>query len=262
VGPLGVDGLLFPARLLLRQGALGEIVEWRPPTWSNPAEWVYLALVVAVVLVTARRGATWRQLLPIGFAVVLGLLAVRNLSVASLVLAAAVAPSLTGRSERSGIDPGARGVLASGLVATAVALGGLAAVAVAVQDPLDLDGFPVAQVADLEARGLVGDPEVRVITRDVVGNYLALRLGADAGAFIDDRVDMYPAEVVEDYVVLLRGGDQQAVLDRWLPDVVLWPADAPLRHWLQASEAWDLVVDDGDHVVFCRADSPARARCP
>ena len=56
-----------------------------------------------------------------------------------------------------------------------------------------------------------------------MGNYLELLYGTDADAFIDDRVDMYPPEVVDDYLALLHGAPGwEQVLDRRGVDLVLW----------------------------------------
>ena len=72
-----------------------------------------------------------------------------------------------------------------------------------------------------------------------------------AYVFIDDRVDMYPAAVVDDSLVLLRAepGWQEA-LDRYEPGAVLWPKDKPLTPLLRASDAWRPVYEDADWMVF------------
>lgn len=260
LGPLGIDGLLFPVRLLLHNPSVAEVVEWQPPSWSRPSEWFFAALVAAVAITFVRYGVRWRQALPSVVAVGLGLLAVRNLSLASLVLVAAMAPALasTGRSRLSGTD---RGPLAVALVATASLLVAVALSDAVQREPLALDAYPVAEVAELRSRGLVGDPGVRLITHDVVGGYLELVLGPRANVFVDDRVDLFETEVVRDYVDLLGGDDHGPVLDRWDADVVLWEAEGELRRRLDADQGWDLVHDGDRWVVFCRADSPVRSRC-
>jgi hypothetical protein len=261
VGPLGPSGLWFPVALLARHEVLGDVGEWRPPSFDSPQELVWLALVLGFVVVAARRGAPWRAIVPAALAIVLGLLAVRNLAVSSLVLVAVVAPLIRGGVRPGGVHPDERGVVAAGVGLVGVIMMGVALTLVATTPPTELSRFPVAEVDHLAERGVLGDPGIRVITTDRTGNYLHYRFGPSAPVFIDDRVDMYPPDLVADYVVLLRGGDQQAVLDRWQPHVVLWPADGPLRHWLDGRAEWDLVLTGEDHVVYCLAGHPVRARC-
>lgn len=263
VGPLGLDGLLFPLHLLGKQENLSAVLEWQPPSYRSPAEWVYVMLVLAVGAVFARRGATYAALLPSGLALLLGLMAIRNLPIASLVLAACVVPSLSRQQRGGGIDPDERGPLPAAFAVTAGLLGLVAMGTIATSDALKLDRYPVEEIEALDAAGLTTDPAVRILTHDYVGNYLTLRHGTDAQVFLDDRYDMYPASVVRDYVTAHRGGDGdlQAVLDRWQPDVVLWERDTLLRHWLADDPRWDLVDESEDYVVFCRNDGPVRARC-
>ena len=97
-------------------------------------------------------------------------------------------------------------------------------------------------------------------TQETVGNLLELLHGTDARAFIDDRVDMYPASVVDDFLTILRGrpGWQQ-VLDEDRIDVVVWDAHEPLTSLLAAEPDWRIPYNDGRFVVACRRDSSALA---
>ena len=64
--------------------------------------------------------------------------------------------------------------------------------------------YPVDAVAWLDQEGLL-TPRPGGSTPDTVGNYLELVLGDRASVFVDDRVDMFPVDVVEDEVALVRG---------------------------------------------------------
>ena len=77
---------------------------------------------------------------------------------------------------------------------------------------------------------------------------------------MDDRVDMYPTTVVDDFLTVLRGrpGWQQ-VLDRDGVDVVVWDADEPLTSLLAADPDWRIPYNDSRFVVACRRDSTALA---
>jgi hypothetical protein len=262
LGPLGVDALVFPATSLTQQEALSFMKEWQPPAWRSAGELGFLALVLTAGAVFGRRTAPWRSLLPTGLAVVMALLAIRNLAVATVVIVAALVPVLAGRSGITPrIDPATRGIGATGGLLAAAVVAIVALAGAIVSDPLELSAYPVDEVTYLELRGLLGDPEVRVIAREAVGNYLGFRYGPQVPVFADDRVDMLPPVVVGDLVTFQRGGDHGAALDRWDADVVLWQRDEALSYWLDASPDWDRVHEGEDWSVYCRAVSPARSRC-
>ena len=73
----------------------------------------------------------------------------------------------------------------------------------------------------------------------------------DARVFLDDRLDMYPAGVVEDYLTLRDGRPvgRRYWTDRDI-DLVLWPRTRPLTEILLADPGWQLVYTDDDWVVF------------
>ena len=71
--------------------------------------------------------------------------------------------------------------------------------------------------------------------------------------FIDDRVDMFPVAVSDDYHDLLVGTPGcLAVLDRHRIDVVLWKSDRPLVEILQLSGRWTERYRDKEWVAFVR----------
>jgi hypothetical protein len=167
VNPLQWRLLWFPVELLGRGEALERVSEWSSPTFRSPVELLFLALLSAIV-VAARRGARWRALLPALVFLVAGLMAVRNLGIAALVIAAMTAPSLAGLAgELEGLR---RGFAATAVAAMALVGGVLAVTSVAVTSPVDLAGYPVEEVDWLEARSLVADDQVRIAQRDYVGN--------------------------------------------------------------------------------------------
>ena len=67
-----------------------------------------------------------------------------------------------------------------------------------------LDVLPGRRRVWLDQNGL-HDDDLHMATADTVGNYLELVYGDQAHAFLDDRVDMYPKPVVQDFLVLLHG---------------------------------------------------------
>ena len=80
-----------------------------------------------------------------------------------------------------------------------------------------------------------------------------MRRGDDARSFIDDRYDMSPVSLSNDYATLL-GAQPGAlkVLDQRGVDVVLWDKHRPLVELLSASSHWRLAHRAGDWDVFVR----------
>jgi hypothetical protein len=118
----------------------------------------------------------------------------------------------------------------------------------------DLRGFPVDAVAHLDQAGQAGPGSTaRIAASDRVGNYLEVLYGRDARVFLDDRLDMYPPWVVEDYLALRQGSpDWSEVLERDQIDVVLWRRSEPLSSLLAADPGWRLTYSDESWVVFER----------
>jgi hypothetical protein len=251
LNPLGPRLLLFPLTVVSRRDNLARVVEWRPPSFRTPAaSFGLVCLFLAAALIV---GALWRRRLSLGAAlpamafVALGGVSQRNLAPAAIALAPTLALVL-GEKFRAmpGISRPERinGAFA-GVIAAAAAVFVAAGVA---QEPLDLDGYPSPRV--LRA---AGDAE-RMVTTDIVGGYRILREGRAADVFVDDRYDMYPAQVIADYVRLLDNDSAAlAILERYRAGAVVWPADAQLAARLVDDRTWRRVLRDGEWVVFVRA---------
>lgn len=258
INPLGPALLWFPVQLLWRREALEQVVEWQAPSFTNPAEWAFMA-AIGLLVVAAKRGAGWRSLLPAICFAAGGLLAIRNLAVASIVIVVLVAPVF---ADFYGADDGRSASIVSRALTKASIVGlGLALVVVLVRPGLDLSLYPTGEVDLLEERGLVANEDVVLIHREAVGNYLTYRFGAAASVFIDDRFDFYPLSVTKDHLTLLDGGDYAEVLDRRAADVVLWSAETPLAAWLTATDDWEIAVENDDWIVACRVGGPVFTRC-
>lgn len=258
LNPLGPRLLLFPAQLLSKQETLHHIVEWKSPTFDTVGQRLFIVQVVVAVLLLVRR-PSYRVALPLVVFTAAALLGLRNIPVASLVLVPGMAVSAVGLGS---ID-GARRSLGTAVAAVAlVVLTLLAVVSEAGRENFQLEGYPVDAVEWLDAQGLVGT-DVRLVSRDFVGNYLEAIEGEDVRVFMDDRYDMFPPEVAEDYVDLVDGLDPGAVLERYDAQVVLWDRDTPFESWLEESDDWGIVYHDDDWVVACPRPAPgAPWRCP
>ncbi len=248
VNPLGPRLLAFPFSLGKRREVFMRVVEWQSPDFQAPAGRAALVALVIGLALLVRWRAGWRDVLPVAVFVALGLLAVRNLPVAAIVLAPVVARSIRhpDTRPRAGTEsPNQR--RANLLVAGALAITAVVfAVAVLARSPLDLRRYPVEAVDFLDGAGLLGRAH-RLASVDYAGNYLELRYGQKVKVFIDDRVDMYPVAVSNAYADLL-GGRRNAleVLSEYEIDVVLWKETLPLTAILVASGKWQQSYLDTD----------------
>ncbi len=241
-----------------RSEALERVSEWGSPEFRTPVEQLFLIPLVLIVVAASRR-ARWRALLPALVFFVAGLLAVRNIGVASIVVVALVAPFLADLGGT--IDGSERGRLANVVAIVAVFGLAVASYGVVVGAPVELDDYPIAEIDWLEAHDLVAQDGVRLVQRDYVGNYLTLRYGPEARVFMDDRFDFYPLDVLEDHEALLLGGDVDEVLERRAFDVVLWASSTHLHRWILAREDWSVVMSDDSWFVACRKTSALYPRC-
>ncbi len=255
INPLGPRLLAFPFTLGAKRDVFARIVEWRSPDFQATGPRVALvALTIALVLLVRWRVA-WRDTVPAVVFVTLGLVAARNLPLAAVVLAPIVARALRqpdlpvqAREQTPGQLRLNRLVMAA--IAAAVAT---FALSVFTRPGLDLDAYPEEATTFAEDNGLLGRSH-RVASLDFIGNYLQLRYGRSVKVFVDDRVDMYPRAVSDDYSSLLRGKRNALdVLARHDIDVVLWEQDLPLTSILAATGKWQQVfLDEDGWVVFQR----------
>jgi hypothetical protein len=261
LNPVGPKLLTFPLAVGDKREIFKTIVEWHSPNFQESAGLWSLVFVSIALIALLRRKMDWADLLPaVGF-LALGLLAMRNVPAAGVVLAPAV-----GRALRpAGALPGVEARLAPPR-AVHWALAGVLAVVYAVFAATTLQGtglntksYPVAAARQLDALGLLHAPH-RVAEQDIVGCYLILRdVTKPEGArttrvFIDDRYDMYPVAVSREYETLLHGSAGALdVLDRQQVDVVIWQRSLPLVGQLQASGRWRQIFSDKTWIALQRS---------
>ena len=244
INPLGPRLLLFPLEVLRKSDQFRGIEEWQPLRLDGVWPLLFVGQVLLAAALLARR-RSWRVALPLVLFTGLALMSSRNVAVASLVLLPGMAVGAAGLGAVDGLR---RSRAALGIVAVCVVAGCVLGVSALTGPDTELRPYPEQAVTWLEEHDRIDD---RLIAPDYVGNYLEARYGARGAVFIDDRVDMYPAAVVDDSLVLLRAepGWQEA-LDRYEPGAILWPEDKPLTPLLRASDAWRPVYEDTDWVVF------------
>ena len=254
LNPVGPKLLIFPLRLLSKREAFDRVAEWAPTHFHRGVEQFFgvqlLIVLVLVVLRMRKPGSklpSMRALLPI---VVFGAMAItsnRNILQASIVFTPIIAAAASGLGSIDGrrrprlVRPVA---LALALLVVLVGLIGVGDRDVA------LEGYPVKSAQWMRDHHLMGTGD-RVMARDLVGNYLEYAYGPDeVRVFIDDRVDMYPLPVIQDFTSLLDPGtDFQAVLDRYHPTAILWNRNSQLGRWLPTSTNWTIVHKDAKWLV-------------
>jgi hypothetical protein len=256
IGPLGWQVWTFPLEMVQRQEVLRYITEWQSPSFDQTWARLFLLQVAGAVLLLVRR-PSYRAAVPLIIFTAAALLGTRNIPLASVVLVVGMARGMEGlgtlRGDISGVP--ARIALA------AVVLLGVFGVADALARPAyDLSGYPTDAVAWADRHGLL-EPERRVAGSETTGNYLQLVRGTDARVFVDDRFDLYPAAVIDDTIVLLRGRPGwAAVLERHGIDTVIWERDEPLAQLLAEDPAWVMGYEDPNYVVSCRRGVDCGAR--
>jgi hypothetical protein len=245
INPLGPRLLLFPVELLRRQDVLSNVVEWQAPKFIHLGQRAFLAEIVLAVILVARR-PSWRAVLPLAVFTAAALLGARNTVVASMVMIPGLARcladlgSVRGDERRSIHRVAALALAAVAGVSMLVAAGG---------PVYSYNGYPAAAITWADRNDLLGS-DSRVIARDYVGNFLEGRYGTRVKVFFDDRFDMYPASVVDDFVVLSNGGPGwQDILDKYRATSVLWRSAEPLGQLLAESSRWRIVYTDEEFLI-------------
>jgi len=246
VSPIGPRLLVFPLVAARRSDVFGQVVEWQSPGFRRPAELVYLGLVLLTLALLVRAG-TWRLAFPALMLVGASLYAQRNIVLAVVVLVAVAARCAPAwGSLRAGDRPG----LGRPLAAMAGAVTALVVVGTLLTPVASLESYAGNPVAWLESQPWSGG---RTATEVRTGNMFEVLDVGPASVFIDDRFDLMPDDVFDDYLTLVQGRlDWSVVLDEYDIDSVVWSRQAPLASLLQTSSAWRVSYQDNDWLVACR----------
>lgn len=249
VNPLGVALLTFPIHLLARGDVLNQILEWRSPDFHSGLGMAFALWVVILVTVLAGRRSrpTRRDILVNVSFLLLGFWAVRNLAVVPIVGLAVVAraAAVDGRQEdrRSPVN----------LVALVLLLliGGSALSQAAGEKDYDLSAYPVQAMKAVDQQGLLG---TELLTTDAWGAYVIDEYWPRQRVFIDDRYDMYPTELAEEYFKLAKAMPGWAdILDRHHITTIVWPNVKPLSQVLDLAPGWRRIHQDKLASVWVRS---------
>ncbi|MEY2430956.1 MAG: hypothetical protein QOC92_681 [Acidimicrobiaceae bacterium] len=245
INPLGPRLLVFPLELLRRQDVLSNVLEWQAPKFTHIGQRAFLAEVVLAIIVVARRPA-WRTVLPLAVFTAAALLGARNVVIAGTVIVPGLAVGLSGLGDLTGEE---RKPIFRPVMATLAVVSLLAMVVAAGGRVYSFNGYPVAAVTWAE-RNQVLTPDARVVSRDYVGNYLEARYGTRFKVFLDDRYDLFPASLVDDFNLLNNGkAGWSDVLDRYHPSAVIWPTSEALAQLLAESPRWRVVYTDQEFLI-------------
>ena len=253
LSPLGFRALTFPVQAVTRSERFGLIAEWQAPEFTSIFERAFLLLaLLAVAGVISRQ--RWRDALPLLLFLAAGLVARRNMVMALPVLVAvasgAVPPFGTLRSSSR----------PKGGQLLAVPLGALVVVIIAagIQGPhLALGDYPIRALAHVQ--DVAGAQ--RIVSQDYTGNLLEALDGPSGSVFVDDRADMFPPAVFDDYVTLNRASRGWfQVLDRYETAIVVWDSTHPLATVLAASPDWQITYSDAGWIVALRRDGTAQVK--
>jgi hypothetical protein len=253
LNPLGPKLLTFPLAVQKKASVFKTIIEWHSPNFQSAAGEFTLVFLVVALLVLLRRGISWTDAIPIVGMLAAGLIAERNLPLAGVVMAPALGRVLSVERDRAPATEKREPGMVNAAFAVVLGLAFVIFTAGIYRSaPLNLKSYPIAAINYLEKSGLRG-PTHHVAQQDVVGCFFDLDFGVRARVFVDDRYDMFPLSVSDDYTSLLKGNqDSLAVLDRRQVDVVLWDKSLPLVTTLNATGKWQEVYKKGDWVVLHR----------
>ena len=243
--PQGLDGLLFPFRLLVMPGIFGE-GEWAPSDFTHLTPFLLTLLSMIFVLALGKvRMRPIRALLILGF-LFLALSHARHQMLFGVIAPLLAMPAL-GASWPAKAAPGnamtKRGAVA---VLALLLLARLAWPAARGEDPVT----PVAALAHVPS-DLRRQPALNAYD---YGGYLIFQ---GVKVFIDGRADMYPADFLENYDRLAAGGDTLAATLAGHHIVwTIFQSKSPTALALDHMPGWHRLYGDANAVVHVRDQPP------
>ena len=248
LNPYGPALLLFPVQLVSRGDVINRIVEWRSPDFRSLqgvffAGW--LALFIGCATLGRHRLSRRDVLVSVPFAL-LALWAQRNITIAPLVGVPIAARAVAAAVPR----PEVGGRLSRPIGVLLLALGLLWTAQAAAQPDFRFDPYPVRAMRFVEQEGLLGR---HLLTDDGWAAYVIVHYWPRQAVFIDDRYDMYPIRVIDDFFTLnhLDPGWER-VLDRYGIEVVVWNRKKPLTQALDLDPGWRRLYQDKQAGVYVR----------
>ena len=247
VNPFGVEGLLFPIRLLGLK-ALGQIGEWGPETFAHPN-----ALEAAMLGLAALALTKPFRLPPIRLALLIGLFHLSLTHARHEMLLAVVAPMLLARPIADALAAPAQAPTVAPRVAfnaLLTALLALCAVRLVLPQPLP------APYASVRAALAALPPQVRqapVLNGYAFGGYLIFE---GVKPYVDGRADLFGDDFLNRYAHLARGEREPltALLARENIGWTLFSPEQGAVATMDALPGWRRVYGDGKVVAHIKVE--------
>ena len=257
VTPFGPAVWAYAVALSANPAVTARITEWQPTNLRSVAGLLFFGSAALVVLLIARRGrvVAWPTLAWLGTFALLGLYAERGVAWWPLAVVPAVAGTLIpAAADRVRAEPPLTRRL-NGIVVALLALAGIALLPLwqpidertGAPDGLLTDAPPALTQAVREAASTGAE---RVFQPQRWGSWFEYAV-PEVLVAIDSRIELFPAEVWDDYERVVAGVDGwQAQLDAWSVDLVVVEAEqTAFRERLEAA-GWRVVVEDADGAVL------------
>ena len=248
--PFGVDGLMFPLRLI-GLAHLSEIGEWRPENFAHPGPMeIALLALIGFALVRPTRLPWLRVALLIGL-IHLGLQHGRHQTLLAMLAPMLLAPAIRLALGEAGPRASAPAPHPAILAFAAV---GLALIGTRLALPIvrhDGATSPIAAVAAVPP-ALRAEPALNGYG---FGGYL---IGAGIRPFIDGRADMY-GDAFLDLYGKIAGGDPSALddaLKHWQVGWTIFAPGEPVAGLMDREPGWRRLYADKFAVVHVREDAP------
>jgi hypothetical protein len=270
VNPYGAQLHAHVARYLGDSYLMSNIQEFGRPNFHEGSALAFEALLlIAIAAFAFGRPRTVDVLIAL-FSVYLGLTATRNLPLAAILIACAMAPALAdavargaagrrpwqrfaGAVVRSSQRMVATEMQLTGALLPAVAIGVVALALVVRRGELRNAQFD-ARFPAAAATFLAAQHAERVFSTDQWSSYFIFRLYPQTRVAFDDRHDFYGSEFVRRYVQTIESRPGwEKLLNESGADYVVLPKDATLSAVLRQQSAWRVVFEDQTSVVFRRA---------
>ncbi len=253
LNPYGPSLVFFPVALMGRSKVLNNVAEWQSVNLHSLtgyfyAFWLFLS-VVALARSKPRRGDV---LLSVAF-LLLGWWAVRNVAIAVAVTVPIVGRAFKPNRETDAapVEREERFGTSTPLLVVLVCLVSVLVIAWSAAQPnFNLKRYPVSALHSLDTEHRLGG---RVLTTDAWAGYVIYKYWPEQHVFFDDRYDMYPIALTDDYnKVLDLDPGWEHVLDKYRINIVVWPVDGGVVQVLDHLPGWKRLRTDKVAATFIR----------
>jgi hypothetical protein len=259
---------------------MDNIEEFTSPNFHLPG-YRYFELFFPLVIVGAmfsKRRISLTHLLLILFSLYAGLLAVRNIPIAAIIMSFVLGPVLASAFSTAP-DHGSCPVWLRGIIAAEQSISsdmvGLekqfrghawSIIAIIASAALVLNGGRMfshqvmssrfdKKILPIEAAEFIAQKNIRdhLFSTDSWSSYLIYRLYPEFNVYFDDRHDFYGESFVKECAKAYQGTQQwREPLDRYQVQWVLMPPDSALSSLLREEQGWRVAYNDGLAIIFAR----------